>query len=343
MKLKRFFIRLFNYEYWPMWAFYLPLTPYLLYKGILKGNLFFFSNVNRGMDEFGGLLFESKTIVDNQIPQDYRPKTIVLPAKTPLKFLEKPQSFPVILKPDDAERGKGIFKINNLEEWESHQNSTFSSDYLIQEFIDSELELGVFIAYDTDKDQFIILSITQKKYFSVVGDGRSTVHDLVLKSHRGVVFYDEIKEKSQIGFEHVPELGEQIVLHKQGNHCKGTQFIDVSYRINENINLNFNKLLNQLHVFEYGRFDLKCNSIEDLESENGLKNIKIIEFNGTAAEPIHIYDSSIGYFNSLIIYTKHWHYLFKISNKRMKEGVMPHSSKKTIEKIWHKWMQNTKK
>jgi hypothetical protein len=184
------------------------------------------------MDEFGGLLFESKTIVDNKIPQEFRPKTIVLPAATPLKSIEKPLTFPVILKPDDAERGKGIFKINHFNEWENHQDDIFTSDYLIQEFIDFELELGVFISYDTEIEQFKVLSMTQKEYFTIVGDGHSTIRELVLKSKRGLVFYDDINEKSQYDFKLIPQMGEKLVLHKQGNHCKGTQFIYVCYRIN---------------------------------------------------------------------------------------------------------------
>ena len=37
----------------------------------------------------------------------------------------------------------------------------------------------------------------------------------------------------------------------------------------------------------YGRFDLKCKSIELLEEGKG---IHILEFNGVAGEPAHIYD-----------------------------------------------------
>jgi hypothetical protein len=73
-----------------------------------------------------------------------------------------------------------------------------------------------------------------------------------------------------------------------------------------------------------------------LENEEGLKNIKIIEFNGIAAEPIHIYDSSVGYFKSLNQFRSHWQYLFRLSKRRKIEGVVAHSSKKTIEKIWRK-------
>lgn len=336
MKTKRFFIRLFNYEYWPMWAFYTPLIPYLLFKGIKNRNLFFYSNVNRKMDDFGGMFFDSKLVVDSKIPQKYRPFTITLPTNVNLGSLETPNHFPIILKPDNAERGKGIFKIQNHEEWEKFSSHKFSCTYLIQEFVDKPLELGVFITFDAVERAYKVLSITEKKYFSVEGDGKSNIHELILKQKRGLVFYDEIKEKSNYSFDFIPQKGEILVLHQQGNHCKGTQFVDVSYKINQKIHSTIGEWLKELEVFEYGRFDLKCDSIEDLETEQGLAKVKIIEFNGIAAEPIHIYDSRIGYFNSLKIFKKHWNYLFQLSKLRKEEGIAPHSSKKTIEKFWQK-------
>ncbi|HEY1047866.1 MAG TPA: hypothetical protein VGF79_15605, partial [Bacteroidia bacterium] len=76
--MRRFFIKLMNYEYWPMWAFYLPLFFHFIYKGLKNRDLFFFTNVNRRLDDYGGLFFDSKQVIDKKIPIAYRAEHIFL-------------------------------------------------------------------------------------------------------------------------------------------------------------------------------------------------------------------------------------------------------------------------
>ena len=56
---------------------------------------------------------------------------------------------------------------------------------------------------------------------------------------------------------------------------------------------------------------------------NNLIDIKILEFNGITAEPIHIYDNSFGYLKSLLSFLSSWKYLYKISNYNKLRGVQP--------------------
>lgn len=328
--MKRFLIRLIHYEYWPMWAFYLPLSFYFICKGTIKKHFFFFTNVNKNMDEFGGLFFDSKMEVDKWIPQKYRPVSILVKKQDILSFqLPNTLSFPVIIKPNSGERGRAVMKINSNIEFDTSLKLC-DEDLLVQEYVDYQNEYGVFISWIPETNQFKVLSLTEKKFFRVVGNGISTIKELILNQKRGIVFYDELIRITELDINSIPNKGQELIIHKQGNHCKGTQFINSNNRISEGIQLAFNKILKDIKVFEYGRFDIKVLDFEGLET---LENFKIIEFNGIAAEPTIVYDQSVGYFKTLKTFIEHWTYLVKISNYHKNNGLQPIASQRIVKKI----------
>lgn len=337
MTLRRFFIRLFNYEYWPMWAFYFPLFFIFVYKGLKNRNLFFFTNVNKNLDEFGGLFFDSKRVIDKKIPLEYRADHVLVEKGQHFGHEELKFSFPIIIKPDQGERGRGVIKINFQEELSAYFNLPAQEDLLIQPYIDWENEYGVFMAINPVNLKYEILSLTQKKYFSVTGDGKLNIEELIRQSNRGLVFYDEIITRCKLDLSQIPENGKTIVLHTQGNHSKGTEFIDISHKISSSMTRSFGNFLKGLDGFEYGRLDIKCKSFDDLENFN---HLKVIEFNGLAAEPISIYDSKIGYFNSLGIFLKHWKRLEEISKFNKNRHIESIPTGKILKKILQKRLKS---
>jgi len=335
---KRWWIKVTHYEYWPMWAFYLPLFPYFLIKGIFKGNIFYFTNANPGVDEFGGLFFDSKNDIDKQIPQNFRPKAILVKPfliQNELKeFIEKMQfDYPVIIKPDNGERGKGVLKIENSEEL-LIVLSKIQTLHLVQEYIPYLVEFGVFIVYLPAKNKYKISSLTEKKFFEIIGNGKQTITELILQKERGIAFYKELKVNSALDFNSIPNENETLIIHTHGNHCKGTQFADKCNEITAKMEEKFNELMKNLNGFYYGRFDIKVKSITDLES---FEHLKIIEFNGVAAEPIHIYDNNMGYFKSLATFIQHWQYLDSISIYLKKKGYRAAKFKCVWGKIFRRY------
>ena len=337
MKLKRFFIKLINYEYWPMWAFYFPLFFVFFYKGLKNGQMFFFTNVNKNLDEFGGLFFDSKRVIDKKIPLSYRAEHILIEKGKQFKIQDLKFSFPLIIKPDQGERGRGVKKINNESELAEYFKLPAKEDLLIQPYIDWSKEYGVFMAINPVNLKYEILSLTEKKYFSIIGDGKLNIEQLVKQSQRGLVFYDEITSRYNSNLKEIPAKGKTIVLHTQGNHSKGTEFIDISHLITGSMTRSFGNFMKGLDGFEYGRLDVKCKSFEDLESFN---HLKVIEFNGLAAEPISIYDSRIGYFNSLGKFLKHWKRLEDISKFNKNRQIESVPTSKILKKILQKRLKS---
>lgn len=335
---KTWFIKLVNYEYWPMWAFYLPLIPMIFFYGILKRHLFFFTNVNPGIDKFGGFFFDSKSIIDQQIPSEYRPQShLIQPLKsksdyeTFVSFLQL--SFPIILKPDAGERGKGVVKINTKKELIENLEK-IESDYLIQEFITFQKEFGVFISYIPDTGKYKVISLTEKRYFSVKGDGKKAIQDLILNQTRGQIFFKQIRERSNYSMDYIPKENEICVIHTLGNHCNGTQFINRNDFISNELDEVINQLMTNLSGIYYGRFDIKADSLEMMIKS---KQFKIIEFNGITAEPIHIYDQTHGYFNSLVSFISTWKYLYKISNYNKIKGIKPATNVEMMRKLMDRY------
>jgi hypothetical protein len=80
----------------------------------------------------------------------------------------------------------------------------------------------------------------------------------------------------------------------------------------------FDRLNNESKSLFYGRYDLKCTSIEDLKDG---KNIMIIEYNGAGAEPNHIYDCGMSYGKALKVIAAHWRDMYRIGKINNKNGV----------------------
>lgn len=311
---KAWIIKLKNYEYWPMWAFYIPLFPVMVLKSLWNRHLFYFTNVNPGLDSFSGLFSDSKSAIDRLFPSQFRPVDHLFdPANESAKMEENIRkmslTYPLILKPDSGERGEGVCKIYN--ETDLFQKlSSVSLPVILQEFINYEKEWGIFIAYIPETGLYKVLSITEKKYFTVTGNATSTIDELILKSDRGCVFHHRILNRTKYQKSYVPADGETCILHTLGNHCNGTEFINRSNLKSIELDKAINNLMENVNGVYYGRFDIKADSLQEIVQ---LRNFKIIEFNGVGAEPIHIYDSRTGYFNALGCFLKHWQYLDNIS------------------------------
>lgn len=334
---QKWWIKLNNYEYWPMWAFYICLFPFYLINVIKHRHLFFFTNVNPGIDEFGGLFFDSKNGIDLILPDKFKPKSKLITDITFEKFCENANEFqfPVILKPDNGERGKDVYLLNSFEDYKKlHLNY---KNYLIQEYIDTDCEYGVFVVFFPKTNEYKITSLTDKKYFEIQGDGVNSIENLILKKDRGIVSFEKLKNNSKLNFQNIPAKGEIVVIHKMGNHNKGTEFIDIGTKISDKMNEQFSELMQLLPDIQYGRFDVKTNSFSDLETFNYMK---IMEFNGLAAEPIHIYDSSVGFINAIKSFLTHHQYIIDISKYNKSKGITPSSNFKTLKKVYLKLFKN---
>lgn len=307
------FIKVTRYEFWPVLVFYFPFFFYWLYLSFKARDFGFLFRINPDM-KFGGAIGADKVGNLDCIAQRYLPMTLLIAPDTSFtdvtaRIEQMGLEFPLIAKPNNGERGKGVEKIANLEELQSYFLSHLG-ELILQEFIDSKLELGVLYYRDPISGDGKITSIVKKGFLMVKGDGKSTLKELIKGNIRARFREAYLHQKfSRVLNDIIPE-NEELYLEPVGNHCRGTEFISGQKHISEKLTKVFDEICAPLPRFDYGRFDIKVESIERL---NEGKTIKIMEINGVNAEPAHIYDKSYTLLKAYKVIKQHFDILFSIA------------------------------
>ncbi len=315
-----FFIRLRSWEFWPFELIYIPVFLYWIWLAIKARSLFFFSASNPGI-KYGGMLGESKIKILDKIKAELKPKTLFIADRTPdnevLKQININElSYPLIFKPDIGERGTNVSKINNSEEAADYVEKAHF-DFLIQEYIDYPIELGVFYYRYPNRVSGRVSSVVMKEMLNVEGDGKSTMRELILQKPRAKLQLEPLEITHSTLMNKVIPDGEKLVLEPIGNHCRGTAFLNGNHLINRTLVKAFDKIALDIEGFYFGRFDLKCNSIENLYQGK----VKIMELNGAGSEPAHIYHPGTPISRAYASLFQHMRTLLKISVMNKNLGV----------------------
>ncbi len=319
IKIPLFLIKIFNFEFWPYWIFYIPILPYYFYLAARSKSVTFFSNVNPKI-LMGGVVGESKMDILNMVAKEYKPITIgfegiVTIEQIKLALNSNGLNYPIILKPNIGERGNGVEKIENEIQLSNYLNNS-NKDLIVQEFIDYTIELGVLFYKIPDSIEYGITSIVSKGFLEVIGDGESTIKQLLEENTRARFVIEDLLTRLENQANTILPKGVHFYPQPIGNHCKGTKFIDSNNLITNSVNEIFYNIVNQMDEFYYGRFDLKVKSIADF---NLGKNIKIMEVNGVTSEPGHIYDPGtklIKAYQSLMAHMKLVYRIAKVNKNR---------------------------
>ncbi len=319
--IRKYYIKIFHWEYWPMWIVYFPVSFYYIYLSIKAKSFFFFSAANPSI-ETGGAFFESKWKIFELIPTALFPKTIYIEENESVENVQKKLeavtiTYPIIAKPDRGERGWLVSKITSKEELNVYINS-IKIPFLIQEYINYPIELSIFYYRHPSNKKGRVTSVTFKKLLTIVGDGISDTEQLILKNNRSFLQYHRLNQSDTIAFNNVLSKGEQLVIVPYGNHVLGAEFLNYNHIIDEQLNQTFDKISNQIEGFYFGRFDLRCNSIEELKQG---ENISILELNGVGAEPAHIYQPGFSFFKGQKVIAQHYKMMYEAAIYNNSKGI----------------------
>ena len=268
------------------------------------------------------MLGESKTEIFEIIPQKYLPKYFTFKSSVSReevisKMDELGLVFPVILKPDIGERGWMVKKIGSEEELDEYLIN-IRVNFILQEFLDFPVELGVFYYRYPNQENGVVSSIVVKEMLHVTGDGKHNIEELIQQKPRARFQLIELKKVYESEFfEKIPENGESIGLVSIGNHCLGTKFLNGNKWIDTDLTKAIDTMAKDIPDFYFGRFDLRCASIDDLKK---LKNFKIMELNGAGSEPGHIYEPGFSLWAAYKVIFHHFKVLSDISRINHKFG-----------------------
>jgi len=316
--------KLMHWEYWSPFILYLPVTLYIIYLGIKYRCLTLFTAANPAIPE-GGFVGESKTkilqLFDTNgyvAKYDFISSGLMLHErmeKARIFMVENDLTFPIVLKPDVGQRGKGVKIIHNIEQMKKYLENA-KGDTIIQEYIWGK-EYGVFYYRYPDKSEGNIYSITTKDLLSIKGDGQKTIEQLILENDHAVNLAKYHLKENKERLYKVPADGEEVCIVELGTHARGAFFKDGNKYITQSLIDRMNDISKAADGFYFGRFDIKVPSAKEL---NEGRRLKVIEANGVTSESTNIYDSKYTFWDAQKVLIRQWRIAFEIGYKNRKNG-----------------------
>ncbi len=275
----------------------------------------------------GGFIMDSKKEIYDLIPPQFYPKTQFIKEQIPfdevVAVLEKSAiQLPLIAKPDIGLRGSAVKKITDLAELATyHAKANF--DYLLQDLIPYSNEVGIFYVRFPHEKQGRITGIVAKEFLIVEGDGSSTIEALLKANPRYELQLKALQKEYGHQLKDILAKGEKRNLVPYGNHARGAKFLDYSHLISPQLTKVIDAMCLQIDEFYFGRMDLMYHTWEELEQG---KNFAIVELNGAASEPTHIYDPKHSLFFAWKELARHITYMYQISVENHQRGYdyLPH-------------------
>jgi len=320
MSLKRNIYRIAHWETWPWLVKYIPMIPFWIIHCIRARSWWFFTAANPRLT-FGGYEGENKMEMYKLLPEGTYPKTSLIQPLMSTSAVEAQirangLNFPLAVKPDVGRMGLMFRKINSLSALRKYHRQ-MKVEYIIQEYIAYPLEVSVFYYRFPNEEKGTITGFVRKDCLSVTGDGISSLYKLMLQYPRVQFRLEEMKIKHTSNLDHVIPLGQNYVLCDALNLSRGGKLVSLEYEKNSEMLAVFDAL-SYSGNFYYGRYDIKCLSIDDLKKG---KNFSILEFNGSGAEPHHVYGNGNTLLKAIKILLEHWNILRRISVLNHKKGI----------------------
>ena len=312
-----------RWEFWPPWLAYLPVAPYILFLAIRHRSLTLFTVANPGIPS-GGFVGESKSAILSHLAPVPEFAVLREDLSADARFRAVKEflsvhglSYPIVLKPDVGERGTGVVIAKRDGDVAAYFRTSIG-DTIVQRYV-AGLEFGVFYYRYPHESRGCILSITDKRFPSVTGDGVSTIRDLVLRDERACclagMYFGRLKRNAG----DVPDRGEVVPLAELGSHCRGAVFLDGGHLQTEALSSAVDAIASNFPGFYFGRFDVRASTLVDFQAGR----FEILELNGVSAEATHIYDPSVGILEAYRVLFSQWRIAFEIGAHNQRAGWKP--------------------
>jgi len=303
-----------SFEFWPGTLFYLPLIPVYAFLSLKYRGLMTPFYANPGIKN-GGIIGESKWAFLKHVPatSPHRLKTVLLPAGTAPDLAREVLrgtgiDYPFILKPDVGQRGFGVRIIRSDENFRDYL-ALADFDVIAQEFCGWRGEAGLLVVKDPRTSRKNVFSVTDKVFPSVMGDGQTRLGDLILADRRARIIAAVYFGRHREFLDHVPPLGETVLLSECGNHCQGAIFHNGKHLLTPELQAALFDLAEAIPDFYFGRFDVRYQDVDSFKRGN---NFAIVEINGAGSEATHIWDADTRLREAYATLFEQWNLLFAI-------------------------------
>ncbi len=346
--------RLHRHEYWPPFVFYLPLLPWIAWLSIRHRGLMTWTCCNPAIPFGGGIVGESKAEILHALASagpDVMSAALLEPAPTDQRLnalrnaMLNPGGigpYPVVLKPDTGQRGYGVRLVRSDLDARCYFDA-MPRAVVAQAYHPGPHECGITWVRDPDPPPGRIgriYAVTRKDFPVVVGDGRHTVEELVLRDRR-------FRRQSPVFLARfvgsrawVPAHGQRVRLAQSGNHAQGTLFRDGEDLITPALEARIDSIIAAYASpvgtptdpgIDYARLDLRYESDDLLRAGRG---IGIVELNGTTGEPTNLYDPGRSVVWAYSVLFGQWSRLYRLGAVRRGRGVRPIGLRSLLAAWW---------
>ncbi|MBA4067542.1 MAG: hypothetical protein C0501_28305 [Isosphaera sp.] len=318
--------RLRRLEFWPAWVFYLPVVPWWIWLAVRYRTLTVWTAANPGIPA-GGVVGESKAEILSKLPPEWTVPTLLVPAGEAggrvrlarAAIAARGWSYPLVLKPDAGQRGAGVKLCRDAVEVEKYLRVN-PDPVIAQPYHPGPFEAGVFYYRVPGEPAGHIFSVTDKVFPVAVGDGRSTLEELVRRHPRYRLQAGTFLARLAADRDRVPDDGERVPLALAGNHCQGTLFRDGGHLFTPALERRIDEIARAFDGFYFGRFDVRYADEAEFRAGRGFA---VVELNGVTSESTDVYDPL---WPPWLVYRtlyRQWALLFRIGRENRRRGHRP--------------------
>jgi membrane protein DedA with SNARE-associated domain len=317
-----------RWEFWPTWIFYAPVAVWTLVLAVRHRGFSTITAANPGLTN-GGTVGESKFEILEKLPVDCTIPAALIPAGSLANRIglsrhyiaQNAWRYPLIVKPDVGQRGVGVKLARSLSDLEEYLAQAVGP-VILQPYHPGPFEAGVFYYRYPGESTGRILSITDKHFPVVIGDGRSTLEELIWAHPRyrmqAATFI--VRHREILG--RVLSMGERLQLAIAGNHAQGTLFRDGRHLITPALTRRIDEIARSCRGFFVGRFDIRYRDVDTFKAG---EDLAIVELNGATAESTNIYDPDGSLLGAYRLLFRQWSIVFAIgaANRAAGAAVTP--------------------
>lgn len=331
------------FEFWPLWLMYIPVVlQWLFLAGRYRSlTLPLIANPNLPV---AGMVGVGKSEVLRQATGNCA--ETILPwvhhrvggepvSRQAVHIIGKARDrgihYPFVCKPDIGCRGSGVKLVHDLRQLESYLCAYPSgTGILIQKLARWEPEAGVFYVREPGESRGRVVSLALKYSPHVVGDGVSTLKELIARDCRAGDLQHLYATRHEANLGKVIEKGKAYRLVFSISHCRGAIFRDGAHLITAELTAQIDELMREIPEFYYGRLDIKFSNTDRLRQG---RDLEIVEINSASSESLHIWDRNARLGTALRTLLWQYRTLFGLGALNRKRGYKPPK----LSEILHRW------
>jgi hypothetical protein len=315
----------------PKWVIIVPLAFQWLYLSLRFGGPTIPSAANPGITA-GGLVGEGKLEYFAQMGPIARGATATSVGfrvrhrdldDTSLQaaMMDAGLTFPVIAKPDLGMCGYGVRRIDNLAALRAYAEAFPDGEVIVlQRYLAQEGEAGIFYARDPATQTGRIIGLALRYFPRVLGDGRSTVAQLMQANPRMRRLVGRAAHHCETDPGLIPPAGHSVRLSTIGSTRVGGLYLDGADLITPQLSAAIDAIARDMGEFHFGRFDVRFTTPQALRQGQGFT---IMEVNGAGSEAIEAWDPATGLLAGFRTIFAKQRLLFEIGAANRRRGARP--------------------